>query len=74
MIAFDLPTAAGTLSVGENSTENKLFKCLSNPAATIDTVKDNWLKFTNVRFVSCGSKIASASLKQLKNIVTAVKL
>ena len=68
-----LPVVSGTLTVGENSTENRLYKFLSDPTATIDTVKGNWFEFTNVRFLTGGSKIDSASSKQLKNIVAISK-
>lgn len=73
MVTIDLPNGAGKLEVGENSTENRLYKFLSDPAATIDTVKGNWFEFTNVRFVTGGSKIDSASTAQLKNIVAIIK-
>ena len=69
IITIELPNGAGVLKVGENSTESRLYKFLSNPAATIDTVKGNWFEFTNVRFVTRGIKIDSASAVQLTNIV-----
>lgn len=69
MIAIDLPNGLGIITVGENSTENRVYKFLSDHAATIDTVKGNWFEFTNVRFLTGGSKIDSASSKQLKNVV-----
>lgn len=50
MIAIDLPNGLGIITVGENSTENRVYKFLSDHAATIDTVKGNWFEFTNVRF------------------------
>ena len=73
MITIDLPNGAGTLTVGENSTENRLYKFLSDANAKIDTVKGNWFEFTNVRFVTGGSKVDSASSAQLKNIVAISK-
>lgn len=73
MVTINLPNGAGKLEVGENSTENRLYKFLSDPAAAIDTVKGNWFEFTNVRFVTGGSKIDSASTAQLKNIVAISK-
>jgi len=73
IITIDLPHGAGSLSVGENSTENRLYKFLSDPSATIDSVKGNWFEFTNVRFVTGGSKVDSASSAQLKNIVAIFK-
>ena len=73
MISIDLPNGAGKLEVGENSTENRLYKFLSDPTTTIDTVKGNWFEFTNVRFLTGGSKIDSASSAQLKNVVAISK-
>ncbi|MDB5276004.1 MAG: hypothetical protein JWR61_959 [Ferruginibacter sp.] len=73
MITIDLPNGAGSLTVGENSTENRLYKFLSDASAKIDTVKGNWFEFTNVRFVTGGAKIDSASSNQLKNIVAISK-
>ncbi len=69
IITIELPNEAGVLKVGENSTESRLYKFLSNPAATIDTVKGNWFEFTNVRFLTGGTKIDSASTLQLTNII-----
>ena len=72
-ITIDLPNGAGKLTVGENSTENRLYKFLSDPAAKIDTVKGNWFEFTNVRFITGGSNIDSASSEQVKNVVAISK-
>jgi outer membrane protein OmpA-like peptidoglycan-associated protein len=69
IISIELPNGAGKLEVGENSTENRLYKFLSDPTASIDTVKGNWFEFTNVRFNTGGSKVDSTSAAQLKNIV-----
>ena len=73
IISIDLPNGAGKLDVGENPTENRVFKFLSDAAATIDTVKGNWFEFTNVRFNTGGAKVDSASAAQLKNIVAISK-
>jgi len=73
MVTIVLPNDAGTLTVGENSTENKLYKFLADPNAAIDTVKGNWFEFTNVRFATGGSKVDSASYAQLLNIVAISK-
>lgn len=73
MITIELPNGAGKLEVGENSTENRLYKFLSDANAKIDTAKGNWFEFTNVRFITGGSKIDSASSAQLKNIVAISK-
>ena len=73
MVAIDLPNGAGTLTVGENSTENKLYKFLADSTAKIDTVKGNWFEFTNVRFKTGGAQIDSISAIQLKNIVAISK-
>jgi outer membrane protein OmpA-like peptidoglycan-associated protein len=73
MVTIDLPNGAGALTVGEYSTENKLYQFLSDAKATIDTVKGNWFEFTNVRFLTGGSKVDSISSVQLKNIVALSK-
>ncbi len=73
IISIDLPNGAGKLDVGENSTENRLFKFLSDATSTIDKVKGNWFEFTNVRFNTGGAKVDSASAAQLKNIVAISK-
>ena len=73
MVTIDLPNEAGTLTVGENSTENKLYKFLMDQNAIIDTVKGNWFEFTNVRFETGGAKVDSLSAAQLKNIVAISK-
>jgi outer membrane protein OmpA-like peptidoglycan-associated protein len=72
-VTIDLPNAAGKLEVGENSTENKLYQFLSNPASVIDTVKGNWFEFTNVKFKTGSSDITDASMTQLKNMVAISK-
>jgi OmpA-OmpF porin, OOP family len=69
MVTIDLPNNAGKMEVGEYSTENRLYKFLSDKSATLDTVKGNWFEFTNVRFKSGGTQIDSSSLLQLKNMV-----
>jgi outer membrane protein OmpA-like peptidoglycan-associated protein len=73
MVTIDLPNGAGKMEVGENSTENKLYKFLNDANATLDTVKGNWFEFTNVRFKTGGSEITEESMKQLKNIVAITK-
>lgn len=69
MVTIDLPNSAGILTVGENSTENKLYKFLADQNAVIDTIKGNWFEFTNVRFETGGAKVDSISAVQLKNMV-----
>jgi outer membrane protein OmpA-like peptidoglycan-associated protein len=73
MITIDLPNGAGKLEVGENSTENKLYKFLSDAGSAIDSVKGNWFEFTNVRFKTGGSEITTESMTQLKNMVAITK-
>ena len=72
-VTIDLPNGAGKLEVGENSTENKLYKFLSNSGLVIDTVKGNWFEFTNVRFKTGSSVITDESMTQLKNMVAISK-
>ncbi len=73
MVTIELPNGAGTITVGENSTENKLYQFLLDKNAVIDTIKGNWFEFTNVRFVTGGSKVDFLSATQLKNIVAISK-
>jgi OmpA-OmpF porin, OOP family len=73
MVTIDLPNGAGKLEVGEFSTENKLYKFLSDASSTLDTVKGNWFEFTNVRFKTGGSEITTESMTQLKNMVAITK-
>jgi OmpA-OmpF porin, OOP family len=72
-VTIDLPNGAGKLEVGENSTENKLYKFLSNSGSVIDTVKGNWFEFTNVKFKTGSSVITDESMVQLNNMVTISK-
>lgn len=72
-ISIELPNGAGKLEVGENSTENKLYKFLSNPHSVLDTVKGNWFEFTNVKFKTGSPDITDASLTQLQNMVAIAK-
>ncbi len=69
---IQLPNNAGTLEVGENSTEAKLVAFLSGTDA-LDTVKGNWFDFTNVRFKTGSSEITAESMTQLKNLVAIAK-
>lgn len=73
MVSIDLPNNAGKLEVGENSTENKLYKFLSDGNATVDSAKGNWFEFTNVRFKTGSSDITDESMTQLKNMVAITK-
>lgn len=72
-VTLQLPGNGGSLTVGEHSTENRLFRFLSDPAATLDTVKGNWFEFTHLRFLSGTANIDSASGAQLNNIATIMK-
>ncbi len=67
-----LPNNAGTLTVGENSTEAKLVAFLQGNEA-IDTAKGNWFDFTNVYFNTGSSTITDASMAQLQNMVAIAK-
>ncbi|HNF47969.1 MAG TPA: OmpA family protein [Chitinophagales bacterium] len=70
---IQLPNNAGTLKVGENSTEAKLVAFLNDPNSVVDTVKGNWFDFTNVRFKTGSSEITPESMTQLKNLVAISK-
>ena len=73
MVTINLPNGAGTMTVGENATENRLYKFLADSTSKIDTIKVNWFEFTNVRFKTGGAQIDSISAIQLKNIVAISK-
>lgn len=73
MITLSLPNNAGTLEVGEYSTENKLYKFLLDNSQVLDTVKGNWFELTNVRFKTGGVAVDSASFTQIKNIAAICK-
>ena len=73
MVTIDLPNNAGKLNVGEFSTENKLYKFLTDANAKLDTAKGNWFEFTNVRFKTGSSNITEESMTQLKNMVAITK-
>jgi outer membrane protein OmpA-like peptidoglycan-associated protein len=72
-VTIQLPGNGGSLKIGEQSTENRLFRFLSDPSATIDTAKGNWFEFTHLRFLSGTATIDSASQEQLKNISAIMK-
>lgn len=74
MVTIDLPNNGGKLEVGEYSTENKLFKFLSDKSQMLDSVKGNWFELTNVRFRKGGISIDSSSLIQIKNIAAICKI
>lgn len=64
-----------TLTVGENSTEAKLFHMLSDDAFTVDTVNKsaNWLVFDRVYFQTGKSLLTAESAAQVKNIAAILK-
>ena len=68
MITLGLPNGGGSMQVGANSTEAKLFAFLEGSQA-LDTAKGNWFEFTNVKFNTGKSTIKEESLQQLKNMV-----
>ncbi len=72
-VTIDLPNGAGKLTVGENSTENKLYKFLMDDDQKLDTAKGNWFEFTNVHFKTGGAELDSASMAQLTNMVAIAK-
>lgn len=72
MTKIDLPNGAGTLEVGENSTEAKLVRFLLSSDA-VDTAKGNWFDFTNVRFKTGSADITDESMTQLNNMVAIAK-
>lgn len=71
-VTIDLPNNAGKLVVGENSTENKLYKFLASNDP-LDTIKGSWFELTNVRFKTGGTQLDSGSMVQLQNMVAITK-
>jgi OmpA-OmpF porin, OOP family len=72
----EIKLADGTvLKVGENSTEAKLFKMLSDASWSIDTVDKtkNWLVLDRVYFETGKSVLTAASQAQVKNIAALLK-
>ena len=69
---IQLPNNAGTIEVGENSTEAKLVSFLSGNEQ-LDTTKGNWFDFTNVRFKTGSTETTPESATQLKNLVAIAK-
>jgi outer membrane protein OmpA-like peptidoglycan-associated protein len=72
-VTIQFPGNGGSLKVGEWSTENRLFRFLSDPSATVDTLKGNWFEFTHLRFLSGTASIDSGSNAQLNNIAAIMK-
>ncbi len=72
-VTIDLPNNGGKLTIGETSTENRLYQFLMDSNAKVDTAKGNWFEFTNVRFKTGGSQLDSTSMLQLKNMATIIK-
>ena len=72
----EIKLADGTmLKVGENSTEAKLFKMLSDASWSIDTVDKtkNWVVLDRVYFETGKSVLTAASQAQVKNIALILK-
>lgn len=72
----EIKLADGTsLTVGENSTEAKLFHMLSEASFTIDTVNKsaNWVVLDRVYFETGKSVLTAASAAQVKNIAAILK-
>ncbi len=63
------------LTVGENSTEARLFNMLSDAAFTVDTVNKsaNWVVLDRVYFETGKSVLTAASADQVKNIAAILK-
>lgn len=72
----EITLADGTiLTVGENSTEARLFNMLSDAAFTVDTVDKsaNWVVLDRVYFETGKSVLTAASAAQVKNIAAILK-
>ncbi len=72
---FDLSLPNGTkLNVGENSSENKLFKQLSDAGFTVGNDKtQGWITLDRVYFASGKADLTGSSDDQIKNIVEILK-
>ncbi|MEI9956997.1 MAG: DUF937 domain-containing protein [Ferruginibacter sp.] len=73
MVTIGLPNNMGELTVGENSTEYKLFNFLNDKSAVLDTLKGNWFEFTNVHFKKGGAELTDESIEQLQHMVLIAK-
>ena len=72
----EITLADGTvLTVGENSTEARLFKMLSDAAFTVDTVDKsaNWVVLDRVYFETGNAVLKAESAAQVKNIASILK-
>ena len=73
-IQLKLPDST-VLTVGENSTEARLFRMLSDTSFTIDTADKtkNWVPFDRIYFETGNAVLKSESQEQIKNIAVILK-
>lgn len=72
----EIKLADGTvLTVGENSTESRLYNMLSDAAFTVDTINKsaNWIVLDRVYFETGKSVLTTTSAAQVKNIAAILK-
>ncbi|MFA5620808.1 MAG: OmpA family protein [Weeksellaceae bacterium] len=72
---FDLNLPDGTrLSVGENSSENKIYKMLSDSGFTVsDDKTQGWVTLDRIYFPTGGSDLTGISQAQISNMVALLK-
>lgn len=70
LTTITLPNGTTIENIGENSTESKLFKFLSDPNIKVDTVDKTtgWISFDRLYFKTSSSELTEDSKQQLKNI------
>ncbi|HTN36012.1 MAG TPA: OmpA family protein [Arachidicoccus sp.] len=75
LITIKLPNNTNIEGVGENSTENKLFRFLNDAGAVVDTADKTkgWISFDRLYFKTSSSDLTDDSKKQLNNISLILK-
>jgi outer membrane protein OmpA-like peptidoglycan-associated protein/uncharacterized protein YegP (UPF0339 family) len=74
-VEIDLPNGAGKLAVGENSTENQLYKMLSDANFKVDTVDKTkgWVSCDRLYFETGKNALTAESQKQIANLAAIMK-
>lgn len=75
MTTINLPNGGGTIEVGENSFESKLYKFLSDQSMMVDTLDKTkgWMSLDRVYFETGKSVLIKESQKQVENIAAILK-
>lgn len=73
LMDFELPDGV-TINAGDNSTEYKLYKQLSDGTFVVsDDKTQNWVTFDRVYFATGSANLTEASQKQVTNIIAILK-